>query len=633
MWRSIIWSCCWLYCNARSWSNRIYCCNTMLNETFPTIDDKRADMLNVRWLNDRAWFLQYGDPAQARLLAERAQKIAESEGDASGSALAQVNLACYEMRYGDHGLAGAEFLRLKQIFVEIADKSALMRACFGVAVGLANGGDAQGAYAELIDFEPDLTTAVAADVFVISNMLGMCCSELGFMEQGLRYFYRTLAAARELDSADHLAMIFSNLGDFQHNHGNYEDALHFLEEAKAIQSKSRLGLLGPLIACNLAQTQLALGKFEAALATIEPFLELDTRAVRIGKGDNAFLFAIAAHVRTSQGNWGDARALIDKAMMMATSSGQQSIVVQCHLVHGLIERGEGNLEASLAAFKEAESRQTNVKDPYFSLQIPKQLARAYARLGRWNEAYDYLNQYQQLYQRSMTDAARARSHVLLLQSELQNAERARDLAQAKHAASEHAREDLQQMNEELARKVVEIERLQAQLREQAIRDPLTNLYNRRYLQEQLVNAIKLSDRHHYSTAVVLIDLDYFKAVNDQFGHSMGDKVLVELGRLLVANIRGSDFACRYGGEEFCVVLCDVDLAFACQRIELILSQFHALVVEESGMKIKELTFSAGVATYPQHGKTPEMLISAADSALYKAKAKGRNQIALAYDML
>lgn len=212
-----------------------------------------------------------------------------------------------------------------------------------------------------------------------------------------------------------------------------------------------------------------------------------------------------------------------------------------------------------------------------------------------------------------------------IQSELSEAERERDFARVKQAEAERARAELEMLNRELAAKVVEIERLQEQLREQAIRDPLTDLYNRRYLQQALASELQLAERRHYPLCVVLIDLDHFKSVNDRHGHPVGDQVLIELANLLRANIRGSDFACRFGGEEFCLVLSDIGQELALTRTQSLLAAFSAL---QFCSGLSGQTFSAGIAQYPLHGRDAQALLRVADQALYRAKAAGRNQVLL-----
>jgi diguanylate cyclase (GGDEF)-like protein len=159
------------------------------------------------------------------------------------------------------------------------------------------------------------------------------------------------------------------------------------------------------------------------------------------------------------------------------------------------------------------------------------------------------------------------------------------------------------------------------LREEAIRDPLTNLYNRRFLQDYLSRELLRAEREGFRVAVIMIDLDHFKRVNDTAGHSAGDSVLVQIAALLKRHIRGSDIACRYGGEEFTLVLPNATVQSARSRAEAICSA----VREESG-RLLGITASLGVAIFPDHTAEPQSLLRAADQALYAAKGRGRNQV-------
>ncbi|WP_084299902.1 tetratricopeptide repeat-containing diguanylate cyclase [Chitinimonas koreensis] len=577
-------------------------------------------------LNEDAWRLQYGDPQQARALAERAAELARSQGDAVGEAYARLTLAAYQMRHGDGDVALREFQSLQQFFDAREDRRGHMRASFGVSALLARSGRVDESYAELIGLVSGLDEAAPVDAFVIYNAIGATSVEAGLLDEGLRNFYLALGAARQLDSPDHLALVLSNLGDTQHGAGNYEDAIRFLVEADEMVAKSRLAALAPFVASNLAMCQLAIGAHEAAFVTIQPYLELDRDTVRMGRADAAFFRAIAAHTYTANGQWLEARQMVARALEAADQLGDVKIAVHCHWVLGLVERGEGRPAESLVALQKAEALLGPIKDPYYSVQISRELAAGHAALGNWPEAYRYLEQHQLLYQRSLGSAARARMQIARIQSELAEAERERDFALLKQAEAERARAELEMLNRELAAKVDEIERLQTKLREQAIRDPLTDLYNRRYLQEELANEIRLAERRYYPICVVLIDLDHFKTVNDRFGHPVGDRVLIELANLLRANIRGSDFACRFGGEEFCLVLSDIGLEAAMGRMADLLDRFRALVVDLADSQLDRLTFSAGVAAHPHHGSTPDDLLAAADAALYRAKAAGRDRI-------
>lgn len=209
----------------------------------------------------------------------------------------------------------------------------------------------------------------------------------------------------------------------------------------------------------------------------------------------------------------------------------------------------------------------------------------------------------------------------------------RDLALRRQAETELARAELERLNQELAVRMVEVESLQFQLQEQATRDPLTYLYNRRYLHETLPVELQRAQRQHYMVCVVMIDLDFFKAVNDRHGHAVGDAVLVTLAGVLRTGLRAVDFSARYGGEEFCLVLADIDLAMAQQCVEQLQRCYASQHVRGVGGDLTGLTFSAGIACFPLHGDDEHSLLRAADRALYKAKADGRNCVRLAPDAI
>jgi diguanylate cyclase (GGDEF)-like protein/PAS domain S-box-containing protein len=172
-------------------------------------------------------------------------------------------------------------------------------------------------------------------------------------------------------------------------------------------------------------------------------------------------------------------------------------------------------------------------------------------------------------------------------------------------------------------------RLRETLRHQAIRDPLTGLYNRRYMEESLERELRRAARHHTTLGVMMLDLDHFKRFNDTFGHAAGDIMLRELGRMLQHYLRGEDIACRYGGEEFTMILVDVSLAVTVQRANQIREAVKNLSATYRGQSLGLATASCGVAMFPEHGLTGEQLVRAADHALYRAKDAGRDRVMVA----
>lgn len=190
---------------------------------------------------------------------------------------------------------------------------------------------------------------------------------------------------------------------------------------------------------------------------------------------------------------------------------------------------------------------------------------------------------------------------------------------------QNAQSRLRSANAELERRVEEVHALQALLREQAIRDPLSGLYNRRYLDETLDRELARALREGYPVSIVMCDIDYFKALNDTYGHQAGDEVIRSLARFLREQARASDILCRYGGEEFLLVLPGMSPDNALERIDAWRKKLAERRVIFGPFELST-TVSFGIASYPAHGETPELLIAAADQALYLAKRKGRNRV-------
>jgi diguanylate cyclase (GGDEF)-like protein/PAS domain S-box-containing protein len=172
-------------------------------------------------------------------------------------------------------------------------------------------------------------------------------------------------------------------------------------------------------------------------------------------------------------------------------------------------------------------------------------------------------------------------------------------------------------------------RLRETLRLQSIRDPLTGLLNRRYLEESLPRELDLARREQQPLAVLMIDVDHFKRFNDTHGHEAGDQALRLIGRQLMSEFRGSDMACRLGGEEFAVVMPRTTIEQARQRAETLRQKVGQLSFTHHGTVIANITLSVGIASYPEHGQVMPRLVDAADQALYRAKRTGRNRIVCA----
>lgn len=201
-----------------------------------------------------------------------------------------------------------------------------------------------------------------------------------------------------------------------------------------------------------------------------------------------------------------------------------------------------------------------------------------------------------------------------------------DRAEARKLAVRSAHERLAlAASEQFALAVTNLE-LRNELRAQSIRDALTGLYNRRYLDETLARELRRANRTGIPVSLLMLDIDHFKQLNDTYGHAAGDAVLADVAAVVLQCVRSEDVACRYGGEEFVVIMVGLDQDEAVERAEQIRNAIALHGFTWNDQPVDRLTASFGVATSPGHGLTTDQLFGAADTALYEAKDQGRNRV-------
>ena len=193
-------------------------------------------------------------------------------------------------------------------------------------------------------------------------------------------------------------------------------------------------------------------------------------------------------------------------------------------------------------------------------------------------------------------------------------------------ARRRAETALRNANEQLAAQIIQVRKLQDELREQSVRDALTGLYNRRYLNETIERELARAAREQVPLSVIMADIDHFKAINDTYGHQIGDQVLIEVAKIFGVCTRPSDIVCRYGGEEFLIVLPGVDIALAEQRAEEIRSMCADLRLATDPRGLLRVFLSLGVTSYPLQSTDAVELLAKADQAMYTSKRKGRNRV-------
>ncbi|MBC7514507.1 MAG: diguanylate cyclase [Herminiimonas sp.] len=585
----------------------------------------RADV--DRW-NMQALACMASNRRESRRLSEVALDHAQTIAYSRGSAFALLNLASLQIFARDLDEAQRLCTPLAGQFHAISDGEGEMSAhgCMGAIAGQR--GDF-GLSTQHFDAARELAAHMPDSLhkFLLYNRMGIDALNRGDTAAAPRNFLMALDMAERFGTPSHRVNILSNLASMQHDMGNDEDAIPLLGEALEIIEGDRLNHMQPLVSGNLAMCLLASGKPADALALVQPNC---TAVDGSDLSQHAFNLSVAAHALTLLGEFDTAAAMVMEAAEAACKNADYEEQMHAWLVLGTLEQARGHRRPALRAFEQAHALLSYTSNPFYRLQIFRGLANLHAEIGRWKYAYGFLQQYHAHFEATSKSARDSRLLMRHLEKEMKNLKQERDLALARQAAREAENAQLETLNKELTHQIHHVNSIQSTLQEQANRDHLTGLYNRRHF-ETCLNAMLHESSGSFPITVVLLDLDLFKRVNDSHGHAFGDEVLVRFAWLVEHSLRSTDMLCRYGGEEFCVLLRDVTCDEAASRIAEIAEQYSALVIERDAIRVSGCTFSAGIAEYPRHGATRNELLMRADTALYAAKNAGRSCSMIAID--
>jgi diguanylate cyclase (GGDEF)-like protein len=453
---------------------------------------------------------------------------------------------------------------------------------------------------------------------------------LGDLDAALRHQYDADDAALRCALPGLRSVSLSNLGALNQELFNLEDACRFTEaalaEAQAVRSPNLLGAA----AANLIVIHNASGETHRS----QPMVTLIESASQAGGllpgGRDRYALQLAlAHL--GLGRHGAARERLERVR-----SGEATVPAAdgSHRLfwHWLHAREQLETGSAAATAREAEAElQTHSEalwraHPYLAMELLRTTALAHEQAGQPGLALPRLRQAHTLYEMLVGRGARARYVALEVSWRLKTAQQERDLAVRMQEMAEAEHRRLQTLNDALQAQVRETERLHNQLREQALRDALTGLHNRRFLFEAAPGLLHRAAREGRPLSVAMLDLDHFKRLNDTWGHAAGDAVLRAFAQRLREHLRASDLVCRQGGEEFVVVADGADAQGARAVLERLQTAWTAHRVEHEGTLLPAGSFSAGVAQLGADGPTLDALLKRADEALYAAKAAGRARV-------
>jgi diguanylate cyclase (GGDEF)-like protein len=462
--------------------------------------------------------------------------------------------------------------------------------------------------------------------FVARNSRAITAKIAGDSDTALRHFYAASDAAARTGWQGPIVTALGNLGGYMQELFNLEDARRLTEQALAAADKAGVGMALCVAALNLITIHHVAGQPQQARAMVQ-FLQDNRHRMPPGAMEHAVLNLALGHLSVGEIDeaWGYLQA--GAVAPLADGDGKTQwawLTARCLLARQDPAGARAVAEAVLVARRTQEL--SNL--PIESMELYRALADACEQLGDQAAALGYLREAHARYELLVGRSARARYIALEVIHQLGTAQRERDLAVVSRRSAEDDRQRLAQLNEALRAQVAQTEQLHTQLREQALRDPLTGLHNRRYLFEVAPGLLELARRQNTELCVVLIDLDHFKLLNDTYGHQAGDHVLQRFAAMATQLLRRSDVVCRHGGEEFVVLMPDIDADGAQVMLSRLLDAFSQPPAAEGPgrRRLPSGSFSAGITRFPRHGHTLEQLLLRADRALYAAKDQGRARI-------
>ncbi|MBL8514103.1 MAG: diguanylate cyclase [Betaproteobacteria bacterium] len=457
-----------------------------------------------------------------------------------------------------------------------------------------------------------------ADNFYLFFGLATAYVYAGRLEESLRFGYAGLHLARQLDLQPEIAAITMPLGVALMAAKDPEESDTLNESAIEVADKLGSAGLAKVLRNNRAVALRRIGRLDEALELVEAALASPAPMV----GGQHFVHFNAAELHLKREEIDLAEHHLHAAKRLLEAQGAVGLdLIKLHYIAGSIARSRGQLAAAIAEFGTVDRMLPDVSALRFNdrAEFYDEFADVLSRADRPGEAFEVQRKSSRQYQVSLNVVNRVRRFSMQVRQEIHrvNAELAR--------ASDEQRK-LQIANRKLRGEIETAIREAERLRDKASHDELTGVFNRAYLDATLPGLLTLSLQSATPLALVMIDLDHFKDVNDRHGHAAGDAVLRRFGAHARAALRGSDLVSRYGGEEFCIALIGCGADAARQRVTRLLETLIAESFAPEFPEVRGVSFSAGIAVYPEDGVQVAELMRIADARLLRAKRQGREQI-------
>jgi two-component system, cell cycle response regulator len=578
----------------------------------------------------QAWQLLHIDSARAIALADQALANAQARGDVAGEGWARLARGFHLLYFARPRVAAPELKAAERLFTAQGDRAGAILAGTGLARGLWREGRYDESLALVLALR-DEGLAVLRDEQrgLLLNTVAGCYSARNQSEQAFAYMYQALRDAPPARGHGYDAVLHCNLAHELLQLGDYHEALKHVEAGLARFDTARNPRLASVLFINRVICLTDLDRAAEALPDIARVVAIPADAS--GRGALTPHFETLAIAALRAGDVALGRELVSRSQAVEREAILEEAIEQA-VAEALLAAADGHTGQAAATLVAASARVAASDTTGLTLRVRCMLAQAQsealAATGDTAGALAALRLWQQLTQERQLTGSRAHYQAAALQTELLALQHKLDEKDAQRRATERARAELEAVNRTLQQKIEEVQALQTALRQQATRDELTGLFNRRYLNDALPALWALAQRDGKPLAAVILDLDHFKRVNDERGHDAGDRLLAAFGRLLAANLRKSDIACRYGGEEFCVLMPETDAAGARRKIAALLKRWRVEALMLGAVGEAGTSFSAGVADSVVVGASSQALLKSADDELLAAKRGGRAQVRL-----
>lgn len=587
------------------------------NNPVPALPD---DPASPAALLQRAWELHLGQPETAFHLAQSARSGAQVAQDARVLAWSTLTMALARWRWigADAGVMEREFEAAGQLMRALGDERGMRLAELGPAATYAKLGE----WSDALVFFESLVGRFDVNQLDADNfypLFGLATSYVycGNLAEGLRFGYAGLHLAQQLNLAPHQATMSLPLGVALMAVRDPDESATIFERAELIAEQIESTMLLKAVRTNLSIVFRRMGRLGEAEERIRWVLAQAPGMI----GGQQFAHFTAAELYIQQARLDDADAELTQAKRLVGEAPSPLDATKIHLLQAMIARRRETLDEAITHFQAAVALLPMVSALRLSDRavVHEEYAAALAAAGRYQEAYAAQLRSSREYLTNVSVLNRVRQFSMQVRHEIN-----RVRAQLDEAARE--RRTLQSSNVQLSIAIERTMQEAERFRDEATHDPLTGLVNRRYLDDALPNLIRLAQQSATPVAIAFIDLDRFKRVNDDFGHAMGDVVLKGFAEAAQDLLRGSDIIGRWGGEEFLAAIIGCGPAAAEKRLDDLQRRVRQLEFACDGATLSGITFTAGVAIYPEDGIELDQLMRRADERLYRAKDAGRQRI-------